>query len=317
MISAAWQKSMKDLWRLMVVVFVILLLIYGASGTYSISRNELGVHFRFGRILSSSIPSGIHYALPWPIDRIEKVPVREVRSLTIQTFTDDSEDAYLFSRATGLDSYCITGDNNILNISFVIQYTLDNPAEYLTGTLAPETFLKHSTERVIERTLTALPVDTILTHGKQSIAENIKTEVNRLLAAAHSGMHITFAELVNVSPPSSVQAYFDDVVNAKIDRERLISEAESYRNEHLPRAQGRAHEISELAHAYQNQVISEAEGNTQRFNSQLSAYLKAQNLVHNRLWLSTLQKVLYNTGQTYLIDTQKNAPRANLKIMIP
>jgi membrane protease subunit HflK len=313
----AWQKSMGDLKRLVLFIIAVLLIIYALSGIYSISRNELGVHMRFGRIVSSSIPSGIHYVLPWPVDRIRKVPVREVRSLTLDTFADEGEEAYYFRMGTGLESYCITGDNNIINISFVIQYTYDNPAALLTGVLDPDRFLKQTTERIIGHTIAGLSVDSILTSGKRSIAEAIKSEANRELEDAQSGIRITFAELVNVSPPVAVQTFFDDVVNAKIDRERLINEAESYHNQHMPDAQGRAHEIVEQAHAYQNQVMTEAEGNAERFHSQLKAYLQDKELVRNRLWLDTLQRILYEVGQSYIVDTQNQTPRANLKIMIP
>lgn len=317
MIAAAWQRSMGDLKRLVLFVFLLLLAIYALSGIYSISRNELGVHFRFGRILSSSVPSGIHYALPWPVDSIRKVPVHEVRSLTIDTFAGDSEDAYRFQMNTGLESYCITGDNNIINIRFVIQYSYDDPAALLTGILEPDLFLKQTTERIIGHTIAGLSVDSILTSGKRSIADVVKTAVNRELDEAQSGIHVTFAELVNVSPPEAVQTFFDDVVNAKIDRERLINEAESYHNQHLPDAQGRAHEIMEQAHGYQNQTMAEAEGNAQRFDSQWEAYRKAKDLTRNRLWLSTLQRIMYGIGQSYVVDTQDQRPRAHLKIVVP
>lgn len=317
MISDAWQKSMGDLKRLMLLIFLVLLAIYALSGIYSISRNELGVHMRFGRILSSSVPSGIHYALPWPVDSVRKVPVHEVRSLTIDTFADDSEDAYRFRIGTGLESYCITGDNNIINISFVIQYTYDDPAALLTGVQDPDLFLKRTTERVIGHTIAGLSVDSILTSGKRSIAETIRTQANRELEATLSGIRITFAELVNVAPPLSVQNSFDDVVNAKIDRERLINEAESYQNQHLPDAQGRAHEIAEQAHAYRDQVIAEAEGNTERFGNQLAAYQENPESVRNRLWLSSLQQVLRGIGQTYWVQPDGNSPGANLKILMP
>ena len=317
MISAHWKKSLSDLNRLMGVAGAVLLLIYLASGIYSISRNEYGVLTRLGKIINSRIPPGIHYALPWPIDRIQKVPVREARSLTITTFTEDGTSAFRYRQQTGLNSYCITGDNNVVTITFVIQYAFSNPAEYLTGAIEPEAFLRNTIERIIVRTIAQHPVNMILTNGKRLIADQVKDQVNTLLNAASCGIHINFCELVHVAPPASVQASFDDVVNAKIDRERLVSEAESYQNNQLPLAQGNAYEICETAYAYKDRIIAEAIGKANRFSSKQTAYTQNGPLLRRRIWRSTLQQILSQSGQVFLMDTISNTPPALLNVKAP
>ncbi len=161
-------------------IFLCLVLLYFCSGIYSVSSNEVGVLQRFGKVLDDKIPPGIHYALPWPVDRVNKVPVKIVNRILIDDFfsiTNPESAARLFYNLTGLASYCITGDNNLVNIQCVIQYNITQPSLYLFRSRSPEIMLRNMACNAILQSLAAMPVDRILTRGKQELTQEIKARL--------------------------------------------------------------------------------------------------------------------------------------------
>ncbi len=122
-------------------ILVALTALYVLSGVYSISSNQIGVLERFGRVIDPRVPSGIHYAFPWPVDRVTRVPIRIVSSIVVEDFyssRDVQSAARAFFNMTGLASYCISGDNNLVNVQCVIQYTITDPLHYLFRVKGPE-----------------------------------------------------------------------------------------------------------------------------------------------------------------------------------
>jgi len=249
-------------------ILLCLVLLYLGAGVYSVSPNEVGVLQRFGKVIDDKVQPGIHYALPWPVDRVEKVPVKTVNSIMIDDFfssMDPNSAARLFFKMTGLASYCITGDNNLVNIRCVIQYTITQPSRYLFRVEKPETLLRSMACNAILNSLAAMPVDQILTRGKYALSQEIKTRLQDRLDALETGLNVSFVELSDIKPPDRVERYFSDVVKAKIDRKKMVNESQSYRNEKIPAAQADASRLLQEAHAYKSEVVLKAEGETERF----------------------------------------------------
>jgi membrane protease subunit HflK len=312
------KNSINDTLKFSRWILLILFVAYLFSGIYSISQNEIGVLQRFGKVINDYVKPGIHYALPWPIDKINKVPIKMVNRVQIDDFYP-SDNVNLpsnqFFQKTGLESYGISGDNNIVVINCVIQYTILKPVEYIFNLQQPKQVLYDIACNNILKCLSKMPVDEILTFGKLIIEEYIQNNTQMHLDKMNSGLQITFVELKEVNPPKEVQQYFNDVVNAKIDKRQIVNTAESYRNEKLPEAKGKANRLLQEAESYKNKVICEAEGETKRFLSKLETYQGTENINKKRLYLEFAKNVFSNLEEKYIIDQNDDQELIKLKIV--
>ena len=286
------------LWK----ILVLLLFIYACSGIYSISPNEIGVLQRFGKIVDNYVMPGIHYSFPWPIDKIDKVPVKKVHRIFFDDFSEKSEIAAIFQNLTNLDSYCITGDNNVVNLSCVLQYTIENPADYLFSVKNNELILKNMIGSTIVHTLASRSVDEILTHGKRIMAVSIKEALQQRLDAIKSGLGITFVELKEVTPPEIVQSYFNEVINAQIDKKKYITTAESYRNEQILKANAQANRLLQEAAAYRTKVMAEADGETKRFLEQLKQVNHNLLTTRQQIYMQFVKNIWPKIKEKYIVE---------------
>lgn len=298
-------------------ILIILIILYFFSGVYSVSQNQIGVHQRFGKIINPNVRPGIHYALPWPMDKIDKIPVKIVKRILIDDFSGDYETdsiPYLFETVTGLTPCCISGDNNIVNILCTIQYRISNPAQYLFKIENNEIVLRNVFCNAVIKCLARLPVDEILTFGKREIENILKSEAQKKLDALSCGLIISFVELSNVQPPVVVQGAFDDVINAKIDKRKIVSQAESYRYEMIPQAKATANKLIQEAQTYKFENIFKAQGQTQRFLEQLKAYDKSKETTKKRLYLDFIREIFPTVQKAYIIENSNGQKPAGIKI---
>jgi membrane protease subunit HflK len=292
-----------------------LVVTYLFSGIFSVAPSELGVVLRFGKVLDASVPPGIHYALPWPVDRVIRVPVRTVMRLSVDDFSESSEVAYSFRALTGLSSYLLTGDNNIVSARCVLQYSVQDPARYLFSLGDSERSLRSLASNTLIHCLSQLTIDDILTTGKTGIQQYVKTELQRRLDELDSGLAITFVELQDVKPPQRVEECFNDVINAKIDKDKAVNNALSYRNEKIPKAQADSDRLIRDAEAYQDRVITRAKGDAERFLSQLVEYRRSPELTRKRLHLELLNEILPKQKGASIVAQEDGHPVA--RIIVP
>jgi len=283
-------------------VIGILLVIYTFSGIYAISPNEVGVLQRFGRMIDAYVMPGIHFSFPWPIDRIDKVPVRKIHRIIFDDFSETSHIARIFLELTELDSYCITGNNNVVNLMCVLQFTIERPADYLFHVQDNEQALRHILGSTMIHTLASMPVDEILTYGKRRIEDQIKIHLQKRLDGIETGLSITFVELKEVRPPEVVQSYFDDVINAQIDKKQLVTAAESYRNEQILKARAKANRMLQEADAYRQRIIAEARGETKRFLEQLEQASKDMRTTKKQLYMQFVHETWPQIGSKYVVE---------------
>ncbi|MCU0610923.1 MAG: FtsH protease activity modulator HflK [Candidatus Eisenbacteria bacterium] len=265
---------------------------YCASGIYSVDSSHVGVLLRFGKVIDSAVPAGIHYALPWPVDRVIHVPVRQVKRITIDDFYEKGELAAAFRQMTGLSSYLITGDNNIVTVNCVLQYSISDPARYLFSLKDAERTLRSLACTTLIHSLSHLTIDDVLTVGKSGIQIEVKQELQRRLDEMETGLDVSFVELQEVRPPEQVQEYFNDVINAMIDKEKVINNALSYQNEKMPRAKADADRLVRDAEAYEQRVVTKAQGDAARFVSIHTEYARAPAVTRRRLHLEFLNETL-------------------------
>ena len=297
-------------------VLVILTVLFGTyilSGFYKVAESELGVLERFGKVIDRKVEPGGHYKLPWPIDRVTKVAVKTTHTVEIIDFSFrkavGSEEA--FRHATGLSSYCITGDNNIVFIDFVIRYNIVDPVNYLFSIKNNEDYLKDIACCATISSLASKTVDDILTVGKKIVETDLKKDIQRKLDYVNSGLGIGAIEIKEVSPQPEVRTFFERVINAQIQKRELVNTAESYRNVKLPKSKGIAMKVKEEAKAYKMDIVTRAMGEVDRFKKQLNEYSKAKKITKQRMYLDFIQErfpaldniiLVENSGEKRIID---------------
>jgi len=217
-------------------ILIILFVLYLLSGFFTVKQNETGIIELFGKIINSNVKPGISWTLPFC--KIIKVPVKEVKTLILDDFARNYEEgsqASLYNGTTDLTPYCITGDNNIVTVSLLINYTIQNPVNYVYKIKDNKEFLRGICASNVVNFIAGISVDQILTYGKENMINTIKQQIQKELDYYKSGIHIDFIEISSVLPPEEVQSYFDSVVKAKIEKKRMINNAQLYKNQKIPK----------------------------------------------------------------------------------
>ncbi len=307
--------------RLVVWLVALGVVVYAVSGVYSVKNNEVAVHQRFGKVIEERVPAGIHFALPWPIDRVEKVAIGKAHRLIIDDFLpgDDRDTAAgLFRLMTQLDSFCVTADNNVVNVGCAVWYRVTDPASFLFRAIQPETILRAAACNSMVHCLAAMEVDRALTGGGLLLKEVIQTEMNRKLEALGSGITVVAVDLQPaVRPPQAVQSYFDDVVNAKIDARKAVSQAQADQNERTSRARVDATFTVEQARSYDTTTVDQAKGRAARFEQLLAEYQRSPTLTRRRLYLDFVRDVLADVPRKLVAEVDGSEKAPHMRLMMP
>jgi len=290
-------------------ILVVALAAYVLSGVFTVAADEQAVVRRFGRVTGRLGP-GIHYRLPWPVDRVDVVKTTTVMKTGVGFDLPRAEAPI----ATGME--ILTGDTNIIGVAIVLQYVTRNPAAVLFQIEDPPTLIGSLAESVLTETVLGMPVDEVLTTGRLEIQERVKTGTQALLDRYESGIQLTSANIMAITLDSSVAQAFQDVANASADREKKINDGRSYANDLLPRARGEARSMVLAAQSYKQQRVAEAQGNTTRFLELLAEYQKAPGVTRSRLYLEAMEKVLPKVRK-YVIDSERGTNPVQLHLSPP
>src|SRR3989442_13532756 len=227
---------------------------YLRAGVSAGAPDGRGVARPFGRGAARLGP-GIHYRLPWPIDRVDIVKTTSVMKTGVGFDLRDGEE-----RVTGVE--ILTGDTNIISVAMTLQYVIRNPSAFLFETENPSALIGSLAESGLTETVLGMPVDEGLTTGRLAIQEHVKTRTQEILDRYDSGVQITSANMMGITLDSAVAQAFQDGANASADRENKINQGRSYANDLLPKARGEARSIVLAAQSYREQRVAEAIGNT-------------------------------------------------------
>lgn len=291
------------------VLFLGLIGYFLLSGIYKLEQNKIGVLTRFGRVVEKNVPPGLHYKLPWPIDRIYKVGVKEVKTITIHDFGSryklkEGGKSYGFYNATNLEPYCITGDNNIVAISVVLKYTIDNPVNYLFGMKEPERFVERSAANLIVHQLAHLKIDEVLTYGKKQFEFNLQKKLVTILDNFNTGIRISFLEIKEINPPRKVQDSFNRVINAEMNKKKGLNKAQGYYNRIVPAARSEANRLIQEAKGYKREKILTAEGESSRFLSRYKGYQENPVAHREKMYLEFVKKLYPTFKEIRVIDSE-------------
>lgn len=260
------------------VLFVVWLL----TGLYVIQPAESGVVTQFGRHINTT-QSGVNWHIPWPVQKVVRVNTQEVNSSEV-------------ARQTAL-----TKDENLVEIALNVQYRIANAEDYLFNVRLPKDTVQQAAESALREVVGATDMNPLITTGRDAVRIEVEANLQSILSDYESGIEITEVNLTYSEAPEQVRGAFEDVIKAREDKERFISESEAYRNEILPRARGDAQRVLEESEAYKARVTEASVGESARFLSLLKEYEKAPQVTRDRLYIESMEDVLSNTSKV-LID---------------
>ena len=282
------------------VIIAILVVGWLLTGIYIVEPDEVGVVKRFGRMVYSVGP-GPHYHLPIPIETALTPKVTKVRRLEIGFRTVNVGPPARYKDVPG-ESLMLTGDENIVDIKFIVQYRIHDAAAYLFNIAQQEKAIRDAAEAAIRETSGKNKIDEILTTGKYEVQEETKALLQEILDKYQSGFTVVAVQLQDVHPPAQVIDAFKDVASAKEDKIKYINDAEGYRNDILPKAKGQAAQIINEAIAYRASKINHAKGDANRFLAMLKEYSKAKDVTTKRLYLETMEKIVERANKIVIED---------------
>ncbi len=268
-------------WLIVVIVITLLLLM---DITYLIDQQERGVVLRFGRY-ERILQPGLNFVFPSMIDKVISVNVGQVRSITHK-------------------ASMLTQDENIVDVEVAVQWRINDPADFIFNVKEPALTLRQVTESAVRAVIGQSELDYVLTEGRSEIAQQQQQLMQKILVDDYkAGILIVTIEMQPAKPPEDVKAAFDDAIKAREDEQRLVNEAEAYRNDILPRARGGAARIREEANAYKASVTARSEGDAARFEQLLEEYERAPEITRKRLYLESIEAVMAGTNKV-LIDAE-------------
>ncbi|MBI2487603.1 MAG: FtsH protease activity modulator HflK [Deltaproteobacteria bacterium] len=291
-----------------IIIYIILGAWILSSSFYIVEADEQGVVKRFGKYSRTDKP-GIHFKLPWPIEEVQKPKVTQVKRIEIGFRTIDPGPPARY-REVPEESLMLTGDLNIVSSEFIVQYRIKNPEEYLFNAKDVEIVLRDAAEAAKRQVVGDKEIDYVLTVGKAEIQEEVRNLLQEIMDSYRVGIYIVAVQLQDVQPPKPVIGAFKDVASAKEDKDKFINQAEAYRNQIIPRAQGEAQKLLNEAGAYKTEKINRAEGEADRFLKVLEESKKAEDVTRKRLYLETMESVL--SGMDKFIIDSKNSSSLNL-----
>ena len=285
--------------------FIILLLIiviagWAVTGFYRVNPQQQGVVLRFGEWVRTTSP-GLHYHLPSPIESVMTPEVTRDNRLEIG-FRD------IAGRSTSRrdivdESQMITGDENIVDIDFVVFWRIADAGAYLFNLADPDETIKVAAEAVMREIIGQTAIQTVLTEGRQNVQVSVRQKLQELLDEYKAGVKVREVQLLAVDPPTDVIDAFNDVQRARQDRDRLKNEAEAFRNDVVPRARGEAAKLIAEAEAYSQEVVNRAQGDASRFDQVYEAYRVNPEVTKERIYIETIEGV-YSNIEKIIIDDE-------------
>ena len=264
-------------------VVVVLLVAWGLTGIYIIEEGWVGVETRFGE-RTVVTQAGPHWHIPYPVEDVEKIDVASIRTAR-------------------KNSKMLTSDENIVVMSIEVQYNVKDAQNFAFEVYDPDLTLEQAAETAIREVVGNNDMDLIITEGRAVIGSETKEIMQEILDNYQTGINVVQVNMDEAQPPEEVQDAFEDAIKAREDQERIINEANAYRNDVVPKARGDAEGLLEQAEAYKTRVIKSAQGETSRFNQLLAEYQRAPEVTRERLYIDTLQSVMERSPKV-MIDVQ-------------
>jgi len=288
--------------KILALIIILGLIIIFFTGFYTINPEEVGVIQRFGKYLTTTEP-GLHFKIPFGIDVLTKVKVKQVykEEFGFRTLRAGVKTQYS-TRSYDNESLMLTGDLNIADVEWILQYRIKDPIKYLFKIRNIEETIRDLSESVTREIVGDRSVDEVIVISRKEIADQIQISLQQHLDDYGAGIEIYTINLQNVNPPDRVKPAFNDVNSAKQEKERIINEAWQRYNEVIPEAEGKAKRTIEEAEGYAVNRVNRAQGDAERFIEMYNQYRNARSVTKKRLYLETMQKILPKIEKVYIVD---------------
>ncbi|MCH8557803.1 MAG: FtsH protease activity modulator HflK [Balneolia bacterium] len=292
--------------HLLKIVLGVLVLFGLFTSIHTIAPEEEGVVLRLGEY-SRTVQPGLNFILPFGIEEMNKIPVQRQLKLEFGFRTVESGQRTQYSKAPYVDeSLMLTGDLNIADVEWVVQYRIENSYNYLFRVRNAEETLRVMAESVVRKIVGDRTVSEILTVRRQDVASRAEQLLQAMSDEYENGVRIDQIVLQDVNPPDPVKASFNAVNQAEQQRETLINQAESEYNREVPRARGEARQIVQVAEGFAFNRVNDALGEANRFNSIFAEYVAAPEVTKQRIYLETMETILPKLGNKVIVDEQGN-----------
>jgi membrane protease subunit HflK len=287
------------------VVLIVLaaVVIWLLTGFFRVQPNQQAVQLIFGKPFGLPAEQGLHYNLPAPIGNVVVVNVQDLRRTVIGSHAAGSGGFGRGARATSTENLMLTGDENIVDIEFAVLWQVKNVFDYGFKVRNGEETVRAASEAAMREVIGQATLQYALGDGRTKVEQDTKDLLQKILDEYGLGARVTQVQLQRVDPPQDVIGAFRDVQAARADKERNVNEANTYRNQVLPRASGEASAIIQRGEAYKAQTVARAKGDAQRFDQVYEQYSKAKDITAERLYLETMEDVLRNASKV-MVDNK-------------
>ncbi|MBX2928279.1 MAG: FtsH protease activity modulator HflK [Saprospiraceae bacterium] len=297
------------------VVLVVLVLTVVLTSVRTVGPEEEGVVLNLGQY-TRTVQPGLNFIIPFGVEKMYKIPVQRQLKHEFGFRTASPGVRPEYSKAGYTDeSTMLSGDLNMADVEWVVQYRIVNSYQYLFRVRNAEKTLRDMSESVMRKVVGDRTVNEVLTVGRQEVASSVEVILQKMCDDYQNGIRIDQVVLQDVNPPQSVKPSFNAVNQAQQERETLINQAESEYNRVVPRARGEAEETIQLAEAYALTRVNGAKGEADRFVALYNEYMKAPDVTKKRIYLETMERILPRLGNKIIVDERGNSvlPLLNLQ----
>lgn len=312
---------------LIVAVVAIVFVLWALSGIYVVDTKEAGVVMRFGKYVRTSTP-GLNYHLPAPIENVIKISVTDRYRTEIGARPEKARSTRTKSEPkSGDELLMLTGDENLIDVTFEVQWQIDNAKKFLFNVYDPQLTVRNAAESAMREMIGTTPLNEILSEGRSNVQLGAKELLQNILDSYDAGIHIETINMRGVPPTSTIRVEnivtgddgeikseaitttvdqaFKDVQAAIINKEETINMAKARSNEVIPEARGQAEKLIQDAQGYREKVVAEAQGDANRFNSIYREYVKSKDVTKRRMYLETMEQIM--DGMDKIITDGKNS----------
>ncbi|MCC6914323.1 MAG: FtsH protease activity modulator HflK [Rhodospirillaceae bacterium] len=283
--------------RSLYMLGAVILFFWGLSGVYVVQPDEQGVELMFGRYVRTTQP-GPNFWFPAPVGTVLKPKVTQTNQLTIGFRGSPGN-----IREVPQESHILSGDQNIVDIQFVVQWRISNAGDYLFNMRDPESTVKIAAESALREVVGSNPLTAVITNQRDQLAQQARELLQGIMDGYKAGVTILDLRIQKADPPKEVIDAFNDVQRAKQDAERLENEALAYRNDIIPRAKGDAARLVQNATAEKERLVKEAEGQAARFTAFYQTYVANKDITTRRMYLEAMQEVL-SKSEKIIMDSK-------------
>ena len=289
------------------VIIALAVLLVAQSCFYTVDDKQQAVVTTFGKVTGVT-DAGVHFRLPLGIQQVEKVDVNVYQKIELGYST--KKNGY---DVDGSESTMITGDYNIVNVDFFIEYKISDPVQYLYSSNQPELILRNLIQSQVRNVVGSSTVDAVLTDGKESIQMQVRDLVTEILADYKIGLSLVDVKIQDAEPPTTeVVEAFKAVETAKQKAETVINDAKAYQNAQLPKAQAQADQLVQNAEYLKQKRINEATEQVAMFNARYAEYARDPQITRPRMYYEAISNIL--PGVKLYINTGSGS---NMQMLLP